>query len=237
MKIALIGYGKMGKAIEEIAISKGHEIVLRITHENINEFSTENIQKAEVCIEFSSPETAFSNVKKCLEAQVPTVCGTTAWLDHLEDAKAICLKNETAFLFASNFSIGVNLFFKINKMVSKLMSNHHEYNVTMEEIHHTQKKDAPSGTAVTLSEAILENYPEKNKWVNAHSDKENELVIISKRIDPAPGTHTVQYDSDIDSITITHTAHSRKGFAMGALMAAEYIYNKKGVFTMEDILG
>jgi 4-hydroxy-tetrahydrodipicolinate reductase len=237
MRIALIGYGKMGKAIEEIAISKGHEIVLRITHENINEFSTENIQKAEVCIEFSSPETAFSHVKKCLEAHVPTVCGTTAWLDHLEDAKAICLKNETAFLFASNFSIGVNLFFKINKMVSKLMSNHHEYNVTMEEIHHTQKKDAPSGTAVTLSETIIENYPEKDKWVNEHSDRENELVIISKRIDPAPGTHSIHFDSDIDSITLTHTAHSRKGFAMGALMAAEYIYNKKGVFTMEDILG
>ena len=236
MKIALIGYGKMGKAIEEIALAKGHEIVLRISQENLETFTTEHIQQADVCIEFSTPHTAFANVKKCLEAGVPTVCGSTAWLEHLEEANALCLATNTAFLYASNFSVGVNLFFKINKMVAALMKLHPEYNVCMEEIHHTQKKDAPSGTAVTLAEGILEHNDVKTHWVNNANTVAEALTIISKRIDPAPGMHTIQYDSDIDSITLTHTAHSRKGFASGALLAAEFLHTKKGVYTMDDVL-
>lgn len=236
MKIAFIGYGKMGKAIEEIALQKGHEIVLRISRNNLEQFNLGNIQQADVCIEFSTPETAFKNITTCLEAGVPVVCGTTAWLHHLQEAEAICLKNNTAFLFASNFSIGVNLFFKFNEILAGIMANYAEYNVSMEEIHHTQKKDAPSGTAVTLAEGILAKQPLKKQWVNVASTRAEDLVIISKRIDPAPGTHTINYDSEIDSISITHTAHNRKGFASGALMAAEFLVGKKGVYTMKDVL-
>ncbi len=236
MNIALIGYGKMGKAIEEIALEKGHDIILRISDENLEEFTTEHIRQADVCIEFSTPYTAFANVKKCLEAGVPTVCGSTAWLEQLDEANSICMANNAAFLYASNFSVGVNLFFKINKMVAALMKSHPEYNVSMEEIHHTQKKDAPSGTAVTLADGILENSDVKTHWVNEAIDASDALAIISKRIDPAPGTHTVQYDSEIDSITLAHTAHSRKGFASGALLAAEFLHTKKGIYTMEDVL-
>jgi len=236
MKIALIGYGKMGKTIEEIAVKKGHEIVLKIGHGNRIDFKQENIQKADVCIEFSTPDAAFDNVTKCLMAGVPTVCGTTAWLQHLSEVQQLCLKQETAFLYASNFSIGVNLFFKINAYVAELMSRYNNYDVSMEEIHHTQKKDSPSGTAVTLAEGILRHHPHKTAWVNQEEVQSNELSIRSKRIDPAPGTHSIIYHSDIDEITITHTAHSRLGFASGALTAAEFLSNKKGLFTMSDVL-
>ena len=236
MKIALIGYGKMGKAIEEIAINKGHEIVLKIGSKNQQDFTTKNIQQADVCIEFSTPDAAFENVKKCLEAGIPTICGSTAWLAKLDDAKQIALKNNTAFLYASNFSVGVNLFFKINKMVAKIMSEHPSYQVSMEEIHHTAKKDAPSGTAVTLAEGVIENYPSKNSWINEVTNHENELGIISKRIDPAPGTHTIFYKSAVDEISINHTAHSRTGFASGAVLAAEFLAGKQGIFSMDDVL-
>lgn len=236
MKIALIGYGKMGQAIEELAIAKGHEISLRINDENLHEFTTERIQQVDVCIEFSTPHTAFENVKKCLEAGVATVCGSTAWLDHLPEAKVICEKHDAAFLYASNFSVGVNLFFKINELVASMMKSHPEYNVSMEEIHHTQKKDSPSGTAVTLAEGIMKHVTSKVNWVNEASINPTELEIISKRIDPAPGTHTVNYHSSIDDITITHTAHSRRGFASGALLAAEFLHDKKGIFSMGDVL-
>ena len=237
MKIALIGYGKMGKTIEELAIQKGHEIVLKIGQDNLIEFNDTNIQKADVCIEFTSPEAAFENVTKCLNAGIPTVCGTTAWLQHLKEAQDICIAKNTAFLYASNFSVGVNLFFQINEYVAQLMSKYEAYNVSMEEIHHTQKKDAPSGTAVTLAEGILKNYPSKKTWVNSADSKQDELSIISKRIDPAPGTHAITYHSEIDDITITHTAHSRIGFASGALLAAEFLANKKGLYTMKEVLG
>jgi 4-hydroxy-tetrahydrodipicolinate reductase len=236
MKIALIGYGKMGKCIEEIALQKGHEIVLRISTNNQHEFTKENIQLADVCIEFSTPETAFSHVKKCLEAGVATVCGSTAWLEKFNEAQKICIESNAAFLYASNFSIGVNLFFKINDLVASIMQSHTEYNVSMEEIHHTQKKDAPSGTAVTLAEGILRNIRLKQNWVNQASSKASELEIISKRIDPAPGTHSIKYNSDVDTIELIHTAHNRKGFASGALLAAEFLTNKKGIFTMNDVL-
>lgn len=236
MKIALIGYGKMGKAIEEIALQRGHDICLRIHSKNIHEFVTENIMQADVCIEFTTPASAFQNIQTCLAAGVPTISGSTAWLDKLADAQQLALQNNTAFLFASNFSIGVNLFFKINEMVASLMHSHTAYTVEMEEIHHTQKKDAPSGTAVTLAEGILKSYESKTGWINQPSTNPNLLSIISKRIDPAPGTHLVSYTSDVDEITIQHTAHNRKGFAFGAVLAAEFIVGKKGIYTMQDVL-
>lgn len=236
MKIALIGYGKMGKAVEEIALQRGHEIVLRITKDDLAEFTPENIRLADVCIEFSSPEAAYQNVIKCLEAKRPTVCGSTGWLEKLDEVKQRCLANKTAFLYASNFSVGVNLFFEINRRVAELMKTHPEYKLWMEEIHHTEKKDAPSGTAVTLAQELLAVVDAKKRWVNAASDQDEELGIVSKRIDPAPGTHIIHYDGEIDSITLTHTAHSRKGFAAGAVLAAEFINGKSGIFSMSDVL-
>jgi 4-hydroxy-tetrahydrodipicolinate reductase len=237
MNIALIGYGKMGKTIEQLALEKGHTIVLKMTSSNAREISEEQLRAADVCIEFSTPETAFENVSRCLRAGVPTVCGTTAWLDRLPEAEQLCLQHHAAFLYASNFSIGVNLFFRISEYAASLLSRHTQYAVSMEEIHHTQKKDAPSGTAVTLAEGILAQYPNKDRWVNHESGQPEELGIVSKRIDPAPGTHSVRYQCGIDEITLTHTAHSRLGFASGALTAAEFLHGKKGVFTMKEVLG
>jgi 4-hydroxy-tetrahydrodipicolinate reductase len=237
MKIALIGYGKMGKAIEQIAMEKGHEIVLRIGSSNVHDFTKEKIKSADVAIEFSTPETAFKNVLFCLENNIPTVCGSTAWLANLEEAKAATIANETSFIFASNFSIGVNIFFAVNKYLATVMNGQPQYDVNMEEIHHTAKLDAPSGTAVTLAEGILQHVNRKIEWVNANSNDSSKLNIISKRIDPAPGTHLVNYISKVDDITITHTAHNRIGFASGAVMAAEYIIDKKGIFTMQEVLG
>ena len=237
MKIALIGYGKMGKAIETIALQKNHEIVLKIGIENVEEFTIEAVQQAEVAIEFSSPESAFTNVMTCLQANVPVVCGSTGWLHHYNEAQQYCLQQNGALLYASNFSVGVNLFFELNKYLASLMNHHPEYEVSLEEIHHTQKKDAPSGTAITLAEQVLQQITTKKKWVNTKANQSNELSIISKRIDPAPGTHTIQYCSAIDDITITHTAHNRVGFASGAILAAEYLLDKKGIFSMKDVLG
>jgi 4-hydroxy-tetrahydrodipicolinate reductase len=237
MKIALIGYGKMGKTIEQIAINKGHEIVLKIGADNLADFTDTNIQLADVAIEFSTPETAYTNVQKCLSNKVPVICGTTAWLQHLNDAKQLALQHNTAFLYASNFSIGVNIFFAINKQLAAKMASHPQYHVSMQEVHHTQKLDAPSGTAVTLAEGILQHYPNKTKWVNLPTTNDAELGIESLRVDPAPGTHSISYTSDIDTIEITHTAHNRIGFASGAVVAAEYIVGKHGVFTMQDVLG
>lgn len=237
MKIALIGYGKMGKAIEEIALSQQHEIVLRITRSNLNELTSARLQEADVCIEFSTPETAYRNVMKCLEAGVPTVCGTTAWLDQLAEVKTYAATNKVSFIYGSNFSIGVNLFFALNRYAAKLMHAHSEYRVALEEIHHTQKKDAPSGTAVSLAEDILHQYPQLKEWKNESDVNSNQLSIVSKRIDPAPGTHSIFYQSEIDEICITHTAHSRQGFASGALLAAQYVVENQGIFSMQDVLG
>ncbi len=237
MNIALIGYGKMGKAIEEIALQRGHDIVLKIDIDNVNAFKQENLSKADVAIEFSSPHSAFGNVMKCLEFNTPVVCGSTGWLDKIEEAKKYCIEINGAFLYSSNYSVGVNIFFELNKYLAQLMSSHREYDVSMTEIHHTQKKDAPSGTAITLAEQILEKIPRKKNWANHISDNPEELEIISERIDPAPGTHQVKYSSTIDDIEIIHTAHSRMGFATGAVLAAEFIKYKKGVFSMKDVLG
>ncbi|MGN6508562.1 MAG: 4-hydroxy-tetrahydrodipicolinate reductase [Chitinophaga sp.] len=236
MKIALIGYGKMGKAIEAIAQSRGHEVVLRIDINSPELLEKDQLSKADVAIEFTTPETAFHNILKCFDANVPVVCGTTGWLEKLPEVKAQCLEKHQAFLYASNFSIGVNIFFELNRRLAELMAPQPQYNVHMEEIHHTQKKDAPSGTAITLAEQIVDALPGKKSWVNGHTDKADELYIESRRIDPAPGTHIVNYHSAIDDITIIHTAHSREGFAAGAVTAAEWLKGKKGVFTMKDVL-
>lgn len=237
MKIALIGYGKMGQAIEEIAVSKGHEIVLKIGIENVEEFTTEAVQQADVAIEFTSPHSAFVNVQQCLEAGVPVVCGSTGWLEKWDEIETFCKEKNGTLLYASNFSIGVNLFFELNTYLAKLMSGHKEYDVVMEEIHHTQKKDAPSGTAITLAEQVMQHVTTKKKWVNEASCNNDELSILSERIDPAPGTHKIKYTSPIDDIEIIHTAHNRKGFAGGAVLAAEFIAGKKGIYTMKEVLG
>lgn len=237
MKIALIGYGKMGKTIEEIATQRGHEVVLKIDENNTDDFTKENVSKADVAIEFTSPHSAYQNVKKGLEFGIPIVCGSTGWLENLPEIQKLCQSVKGAFLYASNFSVGVNIFFEINKKLAALMAAHTDYEISITEIHHTQKKDAPSGTAITLAEQIMDNNKRKKSWVNHISDNIDELEILSERIDPAPGTHKVKYSSAIDDIEIIHTAHSRKGFALGAVLAAEYIHNKKGLFSMKEVLG
>lgn len=237
MKIALIGYGKMGQAIEAIALQNGHEVVLKIDLANQAAFTKENIEMAEVAIEFTGPHTAVQNIKKCIEYGIPVVAGSTGWLTEWETITQYCEANKGTFLYSSNFSIGVNLFFELNQYLAKLMDPYEAYNVSMTEIHHTEKKDAPSGTAITLAEQILLHLGRKDKWVNLASEKNSDLTIRSERIDPAPGTHKVIYESPIDSIEIIHTAHTRKGFASGAVLAAEFIKNKKGIFTMKDVLG
>ncbi|RXK87379.1 4-hydroxy-tetrahydrodipicolinate reductase [Filimonas effusa] len=237
MKIALIGYGKMGQAIEEIAVAQGHEIVLKIGIENLGDFTVEAVAKADVAIEFTSPHSAVANIKKCFDAGVAVVCGSTGWLEQWDEVIAYCQEKQGAFLYASNFSIGVNLFFELNNYLAKIMAPHNDYDVSMEEIHHTQKKDAPSGTAITLAERVLEHIGRKKQWVNHISDNPAELEIISERIDPAPGTHKIKYHSEIDDIEIIHTAHNRKGFASGAVMAANFLNGKKGIYNMKQVLG
>ncbi len=237
MNIALIGYGKMGKAIEEIAIERGHKIVLKINDENLDDFTKEKVMKADTAIEFSGPQSAYDNIKGIIDFGVPVVSGSTGWTERMLEINKFCLERSGSFLYASNFSVGVNIFFELNKKLASLMASHSEYEISVEEIHHTQKKDAPSGTAITLAEQILEQIRKKKKWVNQHSNDPSELPIISKREDPAPGTHSIMYSSFIDDIEIIHTAHNRKGFALGAVLAAEFIKDKKGIFNMNDVLG
>jgi 4-hydroxy-tetrahydrodipicolinate reductase len=235
MKIALVGYGKMGKTIENIAVQRGHEIVLRLDVNNPEDF--DRLAEADVAIEFTRPESAFDNLKRCIAAKVPVVCGTTGWLENYETVSKLCQNNDTAFFYASNYSIGVNIFFEINRRLASMMNNYPMYDIKMEEIHHTQKLDAPSGTAITLANGILENIERKKSWSCNTLGFADDIQITAKRIDPAPGTHIVSYDSPIDTIEITHTAHSREGFATGAVLAAEWIFGKKGVFSMRDMLG
>ena len=236
MKIALLGYGKMGKTIEEIAIQKGHTISLIIDVHNLHDLTKENLQKADVAIEFTTPENSVNNLLQCFDAGVPVVCGTTGWLNNFDKVKEICLQENGSFIYASNYSIGVNIFFELNKKLAELMRKH-DYNVTVEEIHHTQKKDSPSGTAITIAEQLLKELPQKKQWVTYKSEKDEDLSIISKRIDPAPGIHNVKYSSEVDDIEIIHTAHNRKGFASGAVLAAEFLKDKKGIYSMKDVLG
>ena len=234
MKIALIGYGKMGKAIEKIALKKGHEIVARFSSQGID---NELLASADVAIEFSKPDVAIQNIKTCFELNVPVICGTTGWLEQKEDVLQAVNRTNNAFLYASNFSIGVNLFFAINKYVAQIMNEQAQYDVRVEEIHHTAKLDAPSGTAISIANDILANLDRKTKWVSGKSENQTDLSIFAVREDPVSGTHIITYDSPIDSIEIKHTAHSREGFAAGAVLAAEWILGKKGVFSMNDVLG
>jgi 4-hydroxy-tetrahydrodipicolinate reductase len=237
MKIALVGYGKMGKSIEEIAKKRGHEIVLRISIDNPEALTADNLREADVAIEFTGPESAFYHVQICLLAGVPTVCGSTGWNENIAEAENLCVQKDGSFLYASNFSVGMNIFFELNRKLAEMMAHHPEYDISMKEIHHTQKKDAPSGTAITLAEDILMHSRVKQQWSKVLSGLREDLVIESERLDPEPGTHHVRYHSDVDDIEIIHKAHNRSGFAMGAILAAEYIKDKKGVFNMKQVLG
>ncbi len=236
MNIALIGYGKMGKEIEQIALSRGHKISLIVDINNAATYTIDELKKADAAIEFSTPESAINNIYKCFEAGVPIVVGTTGWMNKLEEVKQKCKEKNQSLFYASNYSIGVNLFFKLNEYLAKLMNTYPDYNVSMEEIHHVHKLDSPSGTAISLANQVIEGIDAKQKWVNAATSNKNELSIISKRIDEVPGTHTVTYGSAIDEISITHIAHNRKGFALGAVIAAEWIKGKKGVYGMKDLM-
>lgn len=231
MKIALLGYGRMGQTIEQIALKRGHTIVLTIDKDDIDY----DITKADVAIDFSIPTVAFNNISNCINNQVPVISGTTGWLDNYDNAVALCKEKQGAFIYASNYSLGVNIFFELNKTLAKMMSTLKQYHVSMEEIHHTQKLDAPSGTAITLANGIISQHTEYNKWKLDEAD-ETTIPITAKRIEGVPGTHTVKYESEVDSITIEHVAHNRQGFALGAVIAAEWIVGKTGVFTMNDVL-
>jgi len=231
MKIALLGYGKMGKVIEEIALQRGHQIVLKTTR-NTKDI---NLQNADVAIDFSIPTAAVNNISACLNQNTPVISGTTGWLDKYDEMVALCNQKKGAFIYGSNFSLGVNIFFELNKKLAKMMRNFNQYNVEIEEIHHTQKLDAPSGTAISLANDIIENTELKN-WTLSPEKKENNIPITAKRLDKVPGTHIINYNSAVDSIEIKHTAHNRNGFALGAIIAAEWIINKKGVYTMKDVL-
>jgi 4-hydroxy-tetrahydrodipicolinate reductase len=236
MKIAIIGYGKMGKEIEKVAKERGHEITLKISSDNTKDFTFDNLKKVDVAIEFTNPDLAVNNIKVCMSSNTPIVVGTTGWYDEFAEVRESVAQNDGSLLYATNCSIGVNLFFKLNKSLAKMMNKHKDYNVTMEETHHTQKLDAPSGTAITLAEGIVENSENKDLWVKGDAHAHNQLSVISHRVENVPGTHQINYTSEIDDIEIKHTAHNRKGFAMGAVIAAEYIQDKKGIFTMEDVL-
>ena len=231
MKIALVGYGKMGKIIGDIAEKRGHEIVAKL-----NETPTaETLNNPDVVIEFSNPEVAFNNIKVCLENKIPVICGTTGWLEQKPEIEKIAQENNTSFLYGSNFSLGVNLFFALNEKLADLMKNFSEYNVQLEEIHHTHKKDAPSGTAISLAEGIIKNDQRFSSW-KLDETKGSELGIFAIREDEVPGTHSIFYRSEVDEIEIKHTAFNRNGFALGAVVAAEWIQGKTGNFTMKDVL-
>lgn len=230
MKLALLGYGKMGKVIEKVALERGHEIVLRKRSSS----SFDGLEQADVAIDFSVPSSAVENITACLDRGIPIVCGTTGWLEHYATMTALCTQKKGAFLYGSNFSLGVNLFFELNRKLAQLMAPHAEYRVRMEEIHHTQKLDAPSGTAISLANDIVAN-SNYSGWTLTASEP-NEIEITAKRIENVPGTHSVFYDSAVDQIEIKHTAHSREGFALGSVIAAEWLIGKTGVFSMKNVL-
>ena len=236
MRIVLIGYGKMGKEIERIAIDRGHQIVSKIDIENPDDLNSLTNKEVDVAIEFSNPVSAFSNIMKCIEKQIPIVCGTTGWLEKKAEVEKATQSFDSTFFYASNYSIGVNLFFKLNKQLAKLMQPHAGYDIYTNEIHHIEKKDSPSGTAITIAEGIMSQYPNKNKWVNNEIPGADEIAIWSQRESTKPGTHTVKYISKVDQIEVTHEAFSREGFALGAVIAAEWILGKKGVLGMDDML-
>ncbi len=236
MNILLLGYGKMGKTIERIAIERGHTIALIVDYGDEHLYDKIEKGSIDVAIEFTQPSAVVENIKRCFDKGIPIVSGTTGWLDKLEEIEAECRQKDGTFFYASNYSIGVNIFFKLNEYLSGIMNRYANYKVSMEEIHHTEKKDAPSGTAITLAQSIIDRNQAIGKWVNVESDKKEELGIVSKRIEKVPGTHTVVYKSNVDEIEIKHTAHSREGFALGAVMVAEWAKDKKGMLQMDDFL-
>ena len=236
MKIALLGYGKMGKEIEQVALKRGHSIIAKVDVSNASSFSLDELKKADAAIEFSMPDSAVNNIYKCFEANVPVVVGTTGWLKQLDEVKKNCADKKQGLFYASNFSIGVNVFFEVNKQLAKIMNNYTDYDVSLEEIHHIHKLDSPSGTGLSLVNQILENLKRKKSWVEHAPANESELQIISKREGEFPGTHIVRYDSEVDQMEIKHTAHNRKGFALGAVLAAEFMMGKKGVYGMQDLI-
>ncbi len=236
LNIGLIGYGKMGREVHQVIKHRGHHLAIIIDIENITEINNLAKYNLDVCIEFSKPEHAVENIKKCFAQDVPVVCGTTGWYQDYEAVKKLCEDNKHSLIASSNFSIGVNIFFKINQMIAEYMNAQNEYDVEITEIHHTQKLDAPSGTAIVIAQKIMEKLERKNNWVCNQDAKENELKITAQRIAHVPGTHIVNFSSEIDSIELKHTANNRKGFAQGAVHAAEFIHDKKGCFTMNDIL-
>ncbi|MEO6849937.1 MAG: 4-hydroxy-tetrahydrodipicolinate reductase [Mucilaginibacter sp.] len=245
MNIALLGYGKMGKIIEKIATDRKHTIVLKIDYDNQHDLTADNIRKADVVIDFTTPGSVLSNIQHCFEANVPLVVGTTGWYEHLKAVKQQCVDSGNTLLYGSNFSVGVNIFFHVNRVLAKVMNNYPYYYVQVEEIHHTQKLDSPSGTAITIAEGIIENSDTKKDWVNVLAAGDNEtaednikndqLLIESFRMENVPGTHTVIYDSEVDTIEFKHTAHNRNGFAFGAVLAAEWVHDKKGFFSVEEM--
>jgi len=236
MKIALIGYGKMGKMIEDIALKRGHEISFRIDIDNQVDFEKLSPQNTDVAIEFTTPHTAYDNVMKCLSKNVNVVCGSTGWADKLDEVKQYSISNGLGFLWASNFSIGVNIFFKVNQYLAALMNKTTGYEPEITEIHHIHKKDAPSGTAITLAEGLLENYTSKKEWKLNPGHGDNILTIKAERTGEVPGTHIIKYDSEVDFIELTHCAKNRKGFAMGAVVAAEFLKGKSGIYNMTDAI-
>ncbi|MGZ3861581.1 MAG: 4-hydroxy-tetrahydrodipicolinate reductase [Bacteroidia bacterium] len=234
MKIALLGYGKMGKEIEQIALQRGHTISLKAGSKT--EVTGELLQQADVAIEFTTPHTVLANIDKCFNAGLPVVVGTTGWYDKFEEVKSKCLKNKQSLFYATNFSIGVNLFWKLTEQMAKLMNSYPEYEASMQEIHHVHKLDKPSGTAITTAEKLLANQSRKDKWTLESTHGKNELYIDVVRTDEVPGTHTVYYRSAIDEISLTHLAYNRKGFALGSVLAAEFLKGKQGVYSMSDML-
>lgn len=235
MNIALLGYGKMGKEIEAIALQRKHNIVLKIDETNSFTIKNEQLQQADVAIEFSTPHTVISNIKKCFEAQVPVVVGTTGWYKHFEDIKNECSQKNGTLFHSTNFSLGVNLFMKVNSYLAEMMNKYNDYEVSMDEIHHIHKLDKPSGTAITLANQIIEKVERKKNWSISEHQPET-LFIKDVREGEVPGTHIIKYQSAVDDIEIMHKAHNRKGFALGAIIAAEFAYNKKGIYTMNDLL-
>lgn len=242
MKIALLGYGKMGRIIEQFALDRGHEIVLKIDENNLNQNTVDNLRSADVAIDFSTPHSVLANIQNCFDAGLPLVVGTTGWYDKIEEIKAQCEASNNSLLYASNFSVGVNVFFFVNEVLAKIMNRYPQYDVLVEEIHHTQKLDSPSGTAITIAEGILEGLERKKDWVNELVGegeevitKPEQLLIESHRIEDVPGTHTVVYSSEVDDIEFKHKAHGRAGFALGAVLAAEWIEGKKGFYSVKDM--
>ena len=240
MNVAIIGYGKMGKEIEKILLQRGHKVLLTTNSHNSHRLNPENLENIDVAIEFSGPETAFANVKKCLENHTAVICGSTGWLKDKEQAEKSALENETAFLYASNFSLGVNVLFALNEKIGRLLSTNKDYSISISETHHTEKIDAPSGTAISLAEQIIEHSDNRfSDWSLKEEEEEKEkskLPITAFREPNVPGTHEINYQSDQDHITLKHVAKNRKGFALGAVLAAEFVYKKKGIYTMKDVL-